>query len=155
MKYALGFLGAALLAVGCSNSSKPKAEADQAANGKPASDETKACITAYLGQCGWKDVELVRLDERADVPREAMIVSGEAWAYTFTANYTNLFGERQTSENWVAVLSRNEGKTCVRSCLDSQKKLVGGNSGAEGTDVAVLAPLPPSEGYPAIVAPKP
>jgi len=148
MKYALGFLGAALLAVGCTNSNKPKAEAEQAAIGKPAGDETKACITAYLGQCGWKDVELVKLDEREDVPREAMIVRGEAWAYTFTANYTNLFGERQTSENWVAVLARDEGKACVKSCLDSSKRLVGGHSGAEGTDDT------PQEALPAIVAPR-
>lgn len=153
MKYAMGFLGLALLAAGCTDSSKPKGEAGQAATGKPADDETKVCITTYLGQCGWKDVELVKMDERSDVPREAKIVSKEAWAYTFTANYTNVFGERKTSENWVVVLTRDEGKPCVRSCLDSEKKLVGGHSGAEGTDVAVLAPMPEADNLPAIVAP--
>jgi len=155
MRYSIGFLGLALLALGCADSSKPKAEANLAATGKPADDETKSCITSYLGQCGWKDVELVKLDEQADVPREAMILKGDAWAYTFTANYTNVFGERKTSENWVAVLARDEGKPCVKSCLDSSKKLVGGHSGAEGTtEVAVLAPMPEADNFPAIVAPK-
>ncbi len=154
MRYAIGFLGLALLAVGCTDSSKPKADANLAATGKPADDETKACITSYLVQCGWKEVELTRLDERADVPREAMILSGEAWAFTFTARYTNVVGERLTSENWVAVLARDEGKPRVKSCLDSAKKLVGGHSGAEGTDVAVLLPMPEADSFPAIVAPK-
>jgi hypothetical protein len=155
MKHAIAFLGLALLAAGCGDSGKPSAEAAaaQAAN-KPAIDETKACISSYMAQCGWKDVEFAQFSENAELPSQVKVV-GDAWAFTFTANYTNVVGERQTSENWVAVLAKENGKPYVKSCFDSSKKLVGGHIGLETTETAVLTPAPPAEEYPAIVAPKP
>src|SRR5690348_7882055 len=101
------FLGLALAAIGCgSKDGKPAAESAAPAPvaGKPAADEATACIVTYLNQCGWKDVELTGVAP-ADVPAGAK-VSGEAWAYSFTARYSNVFGERRTSANWVAVVGR-------------------------------------------------
>ena len=109
MKRALGILALVILAAGCGSSDQP---ADATANaqpvGKPNADEAKECIAVYLGQCGWKDVQLVNLTD-SKVPADANI-AGEAWAYTFHANYVNLFGEKLTSENWVAVVARVDGQ---------------------------------------------
>lgn len=152
MKRAIALLGLALLLGGCGESGKPAVETAADAN-KPAPDETKALIATYLGQCGCKDVELAQLTD-TEVPKESK-APGEVWAYTFTAHYTNVIGERQTSENWVAVVGRFDGKPCVRGCFDSSKRLVGGHNGGESTETANLTPAPPVESYPAIVAPKP
>ena len=108
------------------------------AAGKPAADEAKACIVTYLNQCGWKDVELAGVSDQADVPAGAR-ATGEAWAFSFTAHYTNVFGERRTSANWVAVVGRAAGKACVTSCFDETRHLVGGHSGAEANEKGTLA----------------
>jgi hypothetical protein len=154
MRRVITFLGLALLAAGCGGSKTPTAEAPAAATGRPGADEAKACIATYLGQCGCKDVELVSLAERPDVPAGAKI-PGEAWAYTFSAKYTDLFGERRASENWVAVLARADGKPCLKSCFDDAKRLVGGHSGEEVVEKGVLTPGPAGEDAPVIIAPKP
>ena len=152
MKRAMALLGLALLLGGCGESGKPSAEV-AAPPSKPAPHEAKAIITAYLGQCGWKDVELAQLTD-TEVPKESK-AHGEVWAFTFTAHYTNVIGERQTSENWVAVVGRFDGSPCVRVCFDRSKRLVGGHNGGESTETANLTPAPPAESYPEIVAPKP
>ena len=160
MTRAIAFLGLALLGVGCGGAKDDKATADKTAPaGKPAPDEAKGCIVAYLNQCGWKDVELAVVADQPDMPTAAM-PTGDAWAFTFTAHYTNVVGERQTSENWVAVIGRADGKPCVTSCFDATRRLVGGHSGTEATSVekgnlGALAALPPADDLPPIVAPKP
>src|SRR5262245_26678580 len=100
MKRAFGILALALLAAGCGGSNKP-GDANAQATGKPNADEAKECIAVYLGQCGWRDVQLVSLTD-SQIPPGAN-VAGEAWAYTFNANYVDVFGEKQSSENWVVV----------------------------------------------------
>ena len=146
MRRAITWLSLTLLAAGCSKSDGPKAEAPA---GRPAADEAGACIIAYLGQCGWKDVQLVAVADQPDVPKEA--AGGEAWAYTFSATYTDVFGERRTSENWVAVLTRSDGKPCLTCCFDEAKRLVGGHRG----DETALGPAPSGSEMPGIVPPKP
>jgi hypothetical protein len=153
MRRAITFLGLALLAAGCGGKT-PTAETAAVPAGRPGADEAKACIAAYLGQCGWRDVELVSLADQADVPTGAK-VTGEAWAFTFSAKYTDLFGERQASQNWVAVLSRTDGKPCLKSCFDEAKRLVGGHSGEETSERAVLTPAPPAGDPPVIISPNP
>lgn len=138
MKRAFGILAVVILATGCGKDSKPNGDG---VAGAPAADETQSCIVAYLDQCGWRDIELVNIAACAQVPSESLIV-GEAWAFTFTAHYTNLLGERQTSENWLAVISRVEGKSCVRNCFDSARHLVGGHRGDERGETANLIALP-------------
>ena len=153
MRRAIAFLGLALLAAGCGGKT-PAGDASAAATGRPGAEEARACIAAYLGQCGWRDVELVSLADQPDVPKGGK-VAGEAWAYTFSARYTDLFGERRTNENWVAVLTRADGKPCLTSCFDGAKRLVGGHSGEESADRGTLAPMPPGDALPAIVPPQP
>jgi hypothetical protein len=155
MTRAIAFLGLALAAVGCGGGKdgKPAAETPTPVAGKPAADEAAACIGTYLNQCGWKDVELAGVAP-ADLPAGAR-ATGEVWAFSFTAHYTNVFGERQTSANWVAVVGRPAGKACVTSCFDETRHLVGGHSGAEANEKGTLAQLPPAEDLPPIVAPKP
>ena len=143
MRRAIAFLGLALLAAGCGGKT-PTGEA-AAATGRPEGEEAKACIAAYLVQCGWRDVELVSLADQPDVPKGGK-AAGETWAYTFSARDTDLFGERRASENWVAVLTRADGKPCLTSCFDETKRLVGGHSGEEPAEKGAL---------PAIVPPKP
>jgi len=145
MKCAMAFLGLALLAAGCGKSGGPTGEnaSPGAATGKPADDEARACIVAYLGQCGWQDVQLTRIAEQPEVPKAAK-VTDEAWAFTFSASYTNVVGERLTTENWIAVVTRNGGKPCVKCCFDESRRLVGGHSGEEvaSDQSAILAPKP-------------
>src|SRR5262245_36089363 len=102
MRRATTFLGLALLTIGCGGGkdAKPSVEAS---GKRPPADEAKACIVAYLNQCGWQNVELVQMADQPQLPDGAQ-VTGDAWAYGFTANYTNVFGERLTTTNWVAVI---------------------------------------------------
>jgi hypothetical protein len=151
MRRAIAFLGLALLAAGCGKSEAPKAEGPA---GRPGTEEARTCIVTYLAQCGWKDVELVRLADSPDIPTPAK-VPADAWAYTFSATYTNVFGERRTSENWVAVLTRADGQARLKSCFDESRRLVGGHSGEEVAERGTLTPLPPGDDMPAIIAPKP
>src|SRR5262245_18072761 len=125
MKHAIGILALAILAIGCSRSSKPQADAGPA-TGTPNQDETRSCICAYLDQCGWKEIELVEVKPCDKVPSQAIVV-GDAWAYMFTANYSNLIGERQNCEKWTAVLYRVDGKPCVKCCYNNANQLVGGH----------------------------
>jgi hypothetical protein len=142
MRRAIALLGLTLLAAGCGGGKTPTAEGTAAATGRPAADEAKACITAYLGQCGWKEVELVSLADQPDVPKGANTI-GEAWAFTFSANYTDVFGERRATENWIAVLTRTDGKPCLKSCFDESRHLVGGHSGSELAEApAVISAKP-------------
>src|SRR5690349_3268564 len=156
MTRGIAFFGLVLLAAGCgSKDGKPAADAGPAvATGKPAADEAKACIVTYLKQCGWKDVELAAVADQPALPAGAK-ATGEAWAYAFTAHYTNVFGERRTSENWVAVVGRTDGRPSVTSCFDERLRLVGGHTGAESNETGTLAHLPPAEDLPPVVAPKP
>ncbi len=142
MKRAITFLGMALLIAGCGGKDSPKPEA--AAVGKPAADEAKVCIAGYLGQCGWKDVELVAIADQPSLPKGITAPSGEAWAFTFSAKYTDLFGQQQATENWVAVVARSDGKACVKSCFDHAQRMVGGHSGAELADkgAEMVSPKP-------------
>jgi hypothetical protein len=152
MTRATAFLGLALFAVGCGGSTHgPTAEKPA---GKPADDEARTCVLAYLTECGWKNVELANFTERPDVPAEAHAGS-QAWAFVFTARYTNVMGERQTSENWVAVLGRSEGKPCVQSCFDNSRRQVGGHTGAEPNEKGTLVASAPADDLPPIVPPKP
>jgi len=152
MRNAILFLGLALAAAGCGGGSKPAADAGP--TGKPGNDEAKACIVAYLGQCGWKDVELVRLSDHPEMPKGAK-VPGEAWAFCFSATYTNVFGERQATENWVAVIGRDGDKARVTTCFDEACRLVGGHSGAEECEKAVIIQAGGTGDPIAIVPPKP
>jgi hypothetical protein len=155
MKRAFGLLALTLLAAGCGDSAKRQADsaATKDAAAKPAEDDTRTCIVAYLDQCGWKDVELVSVSQCDQVPPAAQSVA-TSWAYTFTAKYTDVFGERQTRENWLAVISKFEGKASVKCCYDSSRQLVGGHRGDERGDTANLIALPPADDLPAIVPPK-
>jgi hypothetical protein len=153
MKRAIAFLGLALLAAGCGGKDSPKPEV--AAVSKPAPDEAKACIAGYLGQCGWKDVELVAIADSPSLPKGTPAINGEAWAFTFSAQYTNILGERQATENWIAVVARSDGKACVTSCFDHAQRMVGGHSGAELADKGTLTAQPAGPDLPEIVAPKP
>jgi hypothetical protein len=154
MKRIFTFFAMALLAAGCGGSGKPEAESSGQATGKPGADEAKACIAGYLGQCGWQNVELVTLADCDNLPPEAK-TGGELWAFTFTARYTNIVGERQTSENWIAVVARSDGKACVRSCFDNARRLVGGHRGDETSEIANLNATGPVSELPAIIPPKP
>jgi hypothetical protein len=148
----IAFLSLALLAFGCGSSTDHRTGEKPA--GKPADDEARTCIVAYLSECGWKNVELANVAERSDVPAEAHAGS-QAWAFTFTARYTNVIGERQTSENWVAVLGRSEGKPCVQSCFDDSRRQVAGHTGAEPNEKGTLASFAPADDLPPIVPPQP
>jgi len=153
MTRAIALFGLALLVAGCGGGKEGKPTADAAA-GRPAPDEAKACIVTYLNQCGWKDVELAEVADQPDVPAGAK-TGGEAWAFTFTAHYTNVFGERRTSANWVAVVARADGKPHVMSCFDEARHLVGGHTGAEVNEKGTLVASAPAGDLPPIVAPKP
>ena len=158
MTRAIAFVGLALLAAGCGGSKDGKPAADAGppaqATGKPAPDEATACIVTYLNQCGWKDVELANVADQPEVPAGAK-AAGEVWAFAFTARYTNVFGERRTSANWVAVVSRADGKVCVTSCFDEGRHLVGGHTGAEANEKGTLVASAPADDLPPIVAPRP
>ena len=147
MTRAIAFLGLALVAAaGCGKSSTPVADSGEMAiaTGKPADVEVKTCIADYLAQCGWKDVQFASVVDQASLPPTAK-TTGEAWAFGFTASYSNVFGERQTSENWVAVVARDGGVAKVTSCFDETKQLVAGHNGQEELSVVVME----------VVAPKP
>jgi hypothetical protein len=153
MKRAIGLLTMTLLAVGCGSSKPAGGEASQPA-GQPSLAEARSCIAVYLTQFGWQNVELTTIAERPHLPSGPQ-ASGEAWAYTFSANYTNVLAEHTISENWVAVIERNNGQPIVKSCFDNSNRLVSGNHGNEMGETASLAPQPQSDTLPPIVAPKP
>jgi hypothetical protein len=154
MRRTIAFVGLAFLAAGCGGSPSADGTASVSATGKPTDDEAKACIVAYFSQCGWQDVQLVRMADHAEIPKGAK-VTGEVWAYTFSATYTNVVGEKVTSENWVAVVARADGKPCVKGCFDETRRMVGGHSGDELAEKGILIPQPPAADAPAIIAPKP
>jgi hypothetical protein len=133
MKRALAFLALTIVAVGCGGS---KSDAPAAAGGRPPADEAKTCIAAYLGERGLTDVEFASLQAEAELPSESK-VKGEAWAFAFSATYKDVFGEPKKSENWVAVVTRSEGKTCVCGCFDEARKPLGGR----GREAAELPPI--------------
>lgn len=141
MTRAIAFLGLALVAAGCGG--KPAADTAAApATGKPSPDEAKACIAAYMAQCGWKGVDVVRLADHAEVPKGAN-TPGTVWAFSFSATFTNVIGERQTNENWVAVIGRDGETARLTSCFDDAGRLVGGHSAGEEYEKAVVtAPKP-------------
>ncbi len=129
-----------VFAAGCGKTDAPKAaDAGATAAGKPASDEAKASITEFLAQCGMRDVTVTQVAE-APVPNGGKTAS-DSWGYTFTAEYKNLFGETQKSENWVAVVARDDGKPAVRTCWDDGKNMVGGHRGHVETPTAELLPV--------------
>lgn len=155
MTRAIAMVGFALLVVGCGKGKDGRPTADsQAPAGKPGPEEARGVIVAYLNQCGWKDVELARLTDQPELPAGARS-DGEAWAFAFSASYTNVFGERQSSENWVAVVGRSGGKPCVTSCFDESRRLVGGHTGAEANEKGRLVASAPADDLPPIVPPKP
>jgi hypothetical protein len=136
MKRALAVLALTILAVGCGGS---KADGPAKAEGRPPADEAKTCIAAYLAERGLSDVEFVTLADEAELPSEST-VKGEAWAFAFTATYKNIFGERQTGGNWLAVVTRAEGKTCVTGCFDEARKPLGGRGHEEAEFPPIVAP---------------
>lgn len=154
MKRVIGLLSLAVAIVGCTDASKTKPDAQATNQGRPAIDESSQCIAAYLGQCGWRDVEVVGVAECTQMPAGAD-VAGEAWAFVFSAKYSNVFGELQSSDNWVAVIARTDGKPAVRCCFDHTRRLVGGHRGDERAVAANLTPMPPADELPSIVPPKP
>jgi hypothetical protein len=135
MKRALAYLAITLVAVGCGSKSDPPAKAE----GRPPADEAKTCIATYLAERGLSDVEFVSLAEDAELPAESKL-KGEAWAFAFCATYKNVFGERQTGGNWVAVVTRSEGKTCVAGCFDEARKPLGGRGQEEAEFPPIVAP---------------
>ena len=66
-----------------------------------------------------------------------------------------MIGERQTSENWVAVVTRTDGKPGVQSCFDQSRRPIAGISKPEPAEKAVLIATAPADDLPPIVAPKP
>ena len=142
MKQIFLLLAVAVFAAGCGKTDGPKtadAGATPAAAGQPATAEAKACITEFLAQCGMQDVTVTQVAEAA-VPNAGKTAS-DSWGYTFTAEYKNLFGETQKSENWVAVVAREAGKPAVRTCWDDGKNMVGGHRGHVETPTAELLPV--------------
>jgi hypothetical protein len=136
MKRALAFLALTIFAVGCGGS---QSDAPATAGGRPPADEAKTCIAAYLGERGLSDVEFVSLRDEAELPAESK-VKGEAWAFAFTATYKDVFGESQKSVDWVAVVTRSEGKTCVCGCFDGARKPLGGRGHEEAEFPPIVAP---------------
>jgi hypothetical protein len=136
MKRALAFLALTIFAVGCGGS---KSDAPATAGGRPPADEAKTCIAAYLAERGWSDVEFTSLQDEAELPSESK-VKGEAWAFAFSATYKNVFGESQKGENWVAVVTRSDGKTCVCGCFDETRKPLGGRGQEEAEFPPIVAP---------------
>lgn len=136
MKQIFLLLSLAMFAAGCGKTGAPKADAGGTAAGKPAADEAKACITVFLTQCGMQDVAVTQVAE-ADVPQAGKTAT-DSWGYTFTAEYKNVFGETQKSENWVAVVAREDGTPAVRTCWDDGKNMVGGHQGHVETPKAEL-----------------
>ncbi|WP_020475474.1 hypothetical protein [Zavarzinella formosa] len=144
MKHLFIILGLAAFMTGCGKTDAPKADATGGVSqsaGAPAADDAKNCIKEFLAQCGMQDVNVTQLTE-STVPSGAKTAS-ESWGYTFTAEYKNVFGETQKSENWVAVVAREDGKPMVRSCWDDGKNMVGGHQGHVDTPKAELL-LPPA-----------
>ncbi len=151
------------LAIGCGRSDKPQADASKQNSGKPSTDDARLCVSDYMYQCGWKEVEFISFADQADIPAEAK-TNGDAWAFQFSAKYKNLFGEAQETKNWVAVVNRADGKVKVLSCFDETKHLIGGHGGQEESEKAKLT-MPPTDAVgkmdpapsapAAIIAPKP
>ncbi|HVK14641.1 MAG TPA: hypothetical protein VM597_38235 [Gemmataceae bacterium] len=135
MKRVLSFLALSIFAVGCGGSKSD----GPAAAGRPPADEARTCIAAYLAERGLVDVEFVSLRDEADLPSESK-VRGEAWAFAFSATYKNIFGETQKGENWVAVVTRSDGKTCVAGCFDEARKPLGGRGQEEAELPPIVAP---------------
>lgn len=143
-----------LLAVGCGSSGKPEPQAAATEGAKPTTDEARVCVSDYMNQCGWRDVEFSTFADQTELPKEAK-TTGDAWAFSFSASYQNIFGERQKTTNWVAVVTRDSGKFKVARCYDEAKQLVGGHTGSEESEKAQLQPGPmPMGGTVDIVAPK-
>ena len=135
MKRALAFLALTILAVGCGSKSDGPAKAE----GRPPADEAKTCIAAYLAERGLSEMEFVSLTDEAELPNESK-VKGEAWAFAFSATYKNVFGETQKGENWVAVVTRSDGKVCVTGCFDEARKPLGGRGTEEAEFPVIVAP---------------
>ena len=136
MKRALAVLALSIFAVGCGGS---KSDGPAAAAGRPPADEAKTCIAAYLAERGLSDVEFDSLQDEAELPA-ASKVKGEAWAFAFSATYKDVFGEPQKSGNWVAVVTRSDGKPCVTGCFDEARNPLGGRGHEEAEFPPIVAP---------------
>jgi hypothetical protein len=128
-------LAVALTTVGCGSKSAPGVAAKPA--GKPSSDEATAALAEHLGSIGCEQVAVSGLADKPDAPNDVLL-SGEYWAYQFTAAFSNMLGERMTSDRWIACLARNDdGKVVVKMCRDERPAL------AENTPAIVAPTVPP------------
>jgi flagellar capping protein FliD len=126
------------LAIGCGGT---KNAPETAAT--PTDDDVKASIVSYLGECGLQEVEVATLAPESAIPTTAQF-DGKGWAYKFSASFTNLLGERKTDTDWMAVLTRDAGKTRVAVCLNEARQPMGGkDESIKNREAAgIVAPKP-------------
>ena len=127
-----------ILAIGCGDSKNAPETAS-----KPTDDDVRTTIVSYLSECGLQEVELASVASEPAIPQAANH-KGEGWAYKFTASFTNLLGERKTDADWLAVLTRDAGKTKVAACLNEARRPMGGKGHDDSAnDRAALGIVPP------------
>lgn len=137
--------------IGCGKS-EPVKTADTTAPAKANTDDAKMCITEFLTQCGMKDVAITEVKETS-VPVAAKTAT-DSWGFSFTAEYKNVFGETQQSQNWVAVVANDSGKLHVRTCWNDKQQMVGGHQGPIETPKAELLPVSVTDNSADVKAPE-
>ena len=133
-------LSLSILAIGCGDNKNAPETAS-----KPSDEDVRSSIVLYLSECGLQEVELATVAPESKIPQSANY-KGEGWAYKFTASFTNVLGERKTDADWLAVLTRDAGKTKVALCLNEARKPMGGKGLDDAVNdraaLGIVAPMP-------------
>jgi hypothetical protein len=129
-----------VFAIGCGSKSNqpPGGDAQPAAApvaGKPNPDETIASIREYFTDpaygVGFHSVQVEKVSDPVDAPKELVPGGGEAWACSVSMTCENVFGDKQQNRNWLVVIGRDGGKAKVKDYYNDLTKMANSPVGKE------------------------
>ena len=107
-----------LFAMGCGQSKSPTSDKTggepEMPAGKPSSDETIASVRDFFAECGLSNVQIEKVSEPVEAPRNAIQGAGDVWVCSVTMTSNDVFGNKQLNKNWLVLIGRDNGKPTVK-----------------------------------------
>ena len=126
-----------LFAMGCgSQPTSPKSEktGDESASlpaGKPSPDETIASVRDFFAECGLSNLQVEKVSEPVEAPRNAIQGTGDVWVCSVTMSSNDVFGNKQLNKNWLVMIGRDHGKPTVKQYYSNLEGVVNSPLGME------------------------